>query len=300
MTAFNPERSVSVFAIPKPFEGHTDIIQRNAIMSWTRIFSPTQITLLGDDPGVAEVASEFGLRHIPDIKRNQNGTPLVDDMFLRATSVNEAAVQCYVNADIILMSDFVDAIARVERSGRPFLIVGRRWNLDLDYPWDFDQPDSDVRLRRLVQSSGKQFSKAGIDYFVFSEGLLDEIPPFAVGRTAWDNWLIFRARQKSAIVVDASEQVMAIHQNHAYQGFESARALWKSDEAKVNQELMGSGFRNLDDATHILTSEGVASAWTPTELLTHPLRLSGPLPALWGMRRLVARLRRWIVPTSGA
>jgi hypothetical protein len=284
-------KDISVFAIPKSFEGHADLIQRNAIKSWTKIFSPKQITLLGDDQGVADVASQFGLGHIPDINRNRNGTPLVDDMFAKAAKTSQASIYCYINADIILLTDFTRAITKVARSGRPFLMVGRRWNLDLDHLWNFDLPDSESTLMNLVKTKGEHFSKAGIDYFVFSNGLLDEIPPFAVGRTAWDNWLIFRAREKSAMVVDASDQVVAIHQNHGYSGFANAEALWKSEEARENQRLMHSGFRNLDDATHILKADGIRSAWTPVGLLGHPLRLTGLFPVLWRLRRFLSRVR---------
>ncbi len=28
---------ITIFAIPKPFKGHIDVIQRNAIQSWTKL-----------------------------------------------------------------------------------------------------------------------------------------------------------------------------------------------------------------------------------------------------------------------
>jgi hypothetical protein len=68
----------------------------------------------------------------------------------------------------------------------------------------------------------------GIDYFVFPKDLWGTIPPFALGRAYWDNWLLYAARRRRAVVVDATPVVLAVHQEHAYfdnqlQGAESRR-----------------------------------------------------------------------------
>ena len=62
---------LTIFAIPKAFKGHVDIIQRNALKSWTLLQPQCEIILCGDDPGVAEVAGDFGAEHLPDIERNK-------------------------------------------------------------------------------------------------------------------------------------------------------------------------------------------------------------------------------------
>ncbi len=66
---------LTLFAIPKAFRGHINTIQRNAIKSWTLLNPKPEIILLGDDEGTAEVAQEFGLIHIPEVDRNEYGTP---------------------------------------------------------------------------------------------------------------------------------------------------------------------------------------------------------------------------------
>src|ERR1700683_3208554 len=61
---------LTIFATPKKFDGHIGLIQRNAIASWIRMNPAPEVILFGTDPGTAEVAGEFGLRHVPSVKCN--------------------------------------------------------------------------------------------------------------------------------------------------------------------------------------------------------------------------------------
>jgi len=72
---------------------------------------------------------------------------------------------------------------------------------------------SSARASRILFFS---FVIIGLDYFIFPCGLFRDIPPFAVGRPAWDNWLVYKARSLGLPVIDATKMVTAIHQNHAY------------------------------------------------------------------------------------
>ncbi len=67
--------------LPRTFDGHIGVIQRNAIASWTRIKPTPEVILFGTEPGTAEAAAEYRLRHIPAVKCNEWGTPLVSDLF---------------------------------------------------------------------------------------------------------------------------------------------------------------------------------------------------------------------------
>src|SRR5262249_52353879 len=125
---------LTLFAIPKHFRGHFATIQRNAILSWTCLRPRPEIFLFGNEQGTAEIAGELGLRHIPDVARNEYGTPLVDDLFRRAEEQAGTPVLGYVNSDIILTSDFCTAIERIRAKYGHFLMVGRRWDLDWEHP----------------------------------------------------------------------------------------------------------------------------------------------------------------------
>jgi hypothetical protein len=88
------------------------------------------------------------------------------------------------------------------------------------------------------------------------------VPAFAVGRTIWDDWLIWKVIDSEKPVVDASLVVIAIHQNHDYSHHaQGKQGVWKGEEAKRNLELSGGydHLRNIADATEILGREGLRS-----------------------------------------
>jgi len=137
---------LTIFAMPKPFEGHIATIQRNAITSWTLLNPRPEIILFGEENGVSEIARELGLRHIPKVNRNEYGTPLLNDLFDSAQNLAVNSIVCYVNADIVLLSDFSAAVKQIV-SWRPrFLMIGRRWDVDITEPLNFSQAGWELPL----------------------------------------------------------------------------------------------------------------------------------------------------------
>ena len=251
---------LTVFSIPKAFRGHIGVIQTNAIQSWRRLGADCEIVLLGGEEGTTELAARCHLRHLPDVARNVYGTPLLHSIFQQAEAAATSSVLCYVNADIILMSDFLRAVRQVLKERWPALIIGRRWDVDLKTAWDFDQPGSEEKSRRYARTDGRRHAPYAMDYFVFPKGLWTGIPPFAIGRTLWDNWLVYRALGQGVPVVDASRAITAIHQQHDYAHAVSGEiGAWQGPEARRNLELLG-GIDNifdLRDAPLALTPHGI-------------------------------------------
>jgi hypothetical protein len=249
---------LTLFTVPKPFKGHIEVIQRNAIKSWLQLRPACEVILVGNEEGTAEVARGYGVRHLPDVARNEYGTPLLNDIFEKAQHSATHDLLCYVNADIILMGDFIKALQRVDSLRSRFLVVGQRWDLDVRDPLDFDA-NWEARLRARTVAEGTPHLMTGIDYFAFPCGFWNEIPPFAIGRTAWDNWLIYRARAIGSRVIDATNAVLVIHQNHDYSHSpQGADGVWKGPEARYNLVLAGgkSHLFSLLDATWVLTDRG--------------------------------------------
>jgi hypothetical protein len=278
---------LTIFAIPKPFRGHIAVIQRNAIRSWTLLRPACEIILMGNDDGTAELAAEFGLRHVPDIARNTFGTPLVSDLFKQAQQLSVRNLFCYVNSDIILMSDFMDALQRVVDQKSRFLLVGHRWNLDVREALEF-RPHWEAKLRGQVRKLGTLAGVTSIDFFVFPRGLLGDIPPFAIGRPAWDNWMLYRARSLSVPLIDATPVVIAVHQNHDYSHHPQGKVgLWNSDEALTNDKLAGGALHrfSLFDATYSLTPQKLRLTYDLEHLLRHCKTL--PILYPWLPIRLV-------------
>ena len=93
---------LTLFTAPKSFKGHYEIIQINAIQSWLHLRPECEIILLGNDEGTAEVASRFGVLHLPDIESNEYGTPLINSMFSKAQGVARYQLLCYINRQLYI------------------------------------------------------------------------------------------------------------------------------------------------------------------------------------------------------
>lgn len=251
---------LTIFSTPKPFEGHIAVIQRNAIQSWLLLSPDVEVMLIGDDPGTAETAREFGIRHVKQIERNETGAKYLSSIFTQAQDLACHPIVAYINCDIMLMSDFLRAVEQVSAWHDRFLIAGRRWEIDILKPWEFQTSNWEAGLRNHVVAHGKRRSQHAIDYFVFHRGMYRDIPPLVIGRFWWDHWLIWRARSTPVPVVDATAKVMAVHQNHDYAYHpQGLHGVWYGREASANRALAGNGrqLATLDEATHLLTNRGI-------------------------------------------
>ena len=284
---------LSIFSIPKPFRGHIGTIQRNAIQSWLQLSPPCEVILCGNDPGVAEAAAEYGVRHLPQVARNAYGTPLLDSAFELAQQVARERLIVYVNADIIFLSDLIASVRRV--TAQRFLMVGQRWDLDVNAPIDFKSDHWEQTLRRQTSSRGVLHPPAGSDYFIFPKGMMGEIPAFVVGRPGWDNWFIYRARALGIPVIDATGANTVIHQNHDYSHLQEDATVSNggSSDAYYNLKLFGdqAPLFTLYNATHLLTRHVLVRAWT----LAHFTHRWKALPILRPWTRPFVRYLDWVI-----
>lgn len=289
-----PGRVLTILTIPKPFVGRIGEIQRNALESWMGLGHGVQILLIGDEPGVADVARELGVQHVGGIERSERGTPRLDSAFAAAATVADFPLWSLVNADIILLEDFLPAVDRVARAFKKFVMIGEC--RDLTVPSRIRVRDAVVgeQLRRQAFQDGRLRGYAALDYFVFPRGSFDPLPPFLIGRANFDNWLVWRARSRGHPVVDATRSVVAIHQSHDYTHVAGGRdEAYSGEEATYNLHLAGvqnnptlrtDTFYSLDDATHRLHPRG-----RPVMYLGSKLRM-----------RARARSRGWVNEDYGA
>lgn len=278
---------LTLFTTAKPFtDARIAAIQRNACTSWTLLRPRPEIMLFGDEPGTAEVARDLGLRHMRRVARSPSGVPLLGDMFLQAEREAAHDLLCYVNADIILLDDFMAAVARLTAWRERWLLIGGRLDLDLCQPLDFDAPDWQARLAWQARLQGIPMTQ-GSDYFAFPRGLYPRVPPFAPGRTAWDNWLIWWPRQAGIPVIDATHRVTAVHQ-----GLNSSQVVGAtagSPDGRRNAALAGPWATSFTpaDADYELTLEGVRPRHLASRL--NRLEIAADL-ALRPVRRSLRRL----------
>ena len=230
---------LSLFTSPKPFnQPLIETIQRNAIESWTRLGPGVEVLMIGDEVGMVEVAQDLGVRHLTGVKKNAQGTPLISSIFSMAEREASHGLLIYTNADILLLDDFLPAVLRSADRFDRFMMVGQRWDLELDSQITFERGWASA-IRRQLETRGSLHPPAGSDYFVFPRGQFGTLPPFALGRAGWDNWMIFNARRLRIPVIDATQSITVVHQNHDYRHLEGGGPHYRLPESRVNVELGG-------------------------------------------------------------
>jgi hypothetical protein len=286
---------LTIFSAPKPFsDPHIATIQRNAIRSWRALGADVDVILVGEEQGLAQAARELGVRHMPQVARNEQGTPLVSSIFAAARENSTAAVLAYVNADIMLLPDLLPTTRRMAELADKFILVGQRWDLDVLEELDFSD-GWDVRLHQLIRSQGRVHAPAGSDYFIFPRECYQDIPNFAIGRAGWDNWMIYQARKQGWLAVDATRSITIVHQQHDYAHLPEGKSHRRVPETDENNRLAGgreiTRFSLLDVDRRLVAGKLSGRSWNAATLRraieTTPLlawnnyRLTGQITALF-------------------
>jgi len=248
---------MTLFSCPKPFGcHHTGVIQWNAIRSWTLLDPRPDIVLLGNEAGTEEICRELNIRHIGGVASTSDGLPLLDDLFRKAQATSAHEYMCYINADIILMQDFLGAIAALRQWKSKWVMIGARTDIEIHDRLNFQDPNWQEVLERRAKELGS-FMTSGTDYVVFPVGFYESMPDFVLGRTAFDNWLLWFAVHQGVPLVDATGQVRAVHQSHSF-ATDWAKVV-KSAEAARNRQLAGRWPLTYTpaDATHRIESGAV-------------------------------------------
>jgi hypothetical protein len=235
---------LTIFSAPKSFTNpHIATIQRNAIQSWTRLGDEVEVLLVGDEPGMADIAQDYNIRQLPQVQRNEQSTPLVSSIFDLACQASDSPLLMYTNADMLFLPNLLVSLHQVAQQAESFLIVGQRWDLAVTIILDFST-GWEQRLVDDIHSRGRLHGPSGSDFFIFPRTLLSgerafKMPEFAIGRAGWDNWMIFHARQQGWPVVDATPSITAIHQDHDYSHLPGGRPHYELPESNKNQQLAG-------------------------------------------------------------
>ncbi|MBA4319303.1 MAG: hypothetical protein C0412_12955 [Flavobacterium sp.] len=279
---------ITIFSIPKPFRGNINMIQRNAIRSWLKLSPECEVILFGDDEGVDKAVAEFGVLHIPKTEKTELGTPLLNSAFNLAQKLAKNDILVYINTDIILMSDFMLSIKRIEKP--LFLMSGQRWDVDIREEIKFEEAGWEEKLRQLIKKRGKLHGPSGMDYCVFPRNLpkIIQMPALVVGRPGWDNWLIYKIRSLGIPMIDATKIITIIHQNHDYSHSpygKKGRVI--GPETQRNLKLAGGliNMCSLRDADWTLTSQGF-------KIKPYPWRIFTKLSLFYPWRLILALKRK--------
>lgn len=233
---------ITFLTSPRPFRNSFDALQRMAIQSWLAAVPGCQVILMGDPPGAREAVRALGVTQCLDVATNAQATPLVNSILALGDRYAMHGWLCWVNSDITLDVDLVAATRALADCTRPF-VVGQRWDID---------PGADASTAVLHPPSG-------IDYVLYRRGTLPawDMPPFAIGKTAYDNWIVWAAMTRwQMTVIDATAAITAIHVNHEHPEYGDKTGLYASGERAENIRLaQATGcprWYGIDDAPWVL------------------------------------------------
>jgi hypothetical protein len=202
---------ITFFTHCRPFTGEFDDLQRRAVASWRAAVPGCEVITAGNmSPGLAD--------KVTWIQTNRSGTARVDGIFNAGNSLAGYDLLCEISSDIVLDGTFLPALEAIADIERPF-VVGQRHDQAADGTLTLHPPSA-------------------ADYFIFRRGTLGDIPPFAVGRNVYDQWLIWAALERWSLqVIDATEAITAVHINHSYPEYGSRELMVQSDERQENIRL---------------------------------------------------------------
>lgn len=243
---------VTIFSTPKPWCGHIETIQRNALVNWRGL--GYKVFLFGNEPGTKEAAEEFGCTFVPNVQRSPYGTPLIGPIFRNIQTMTDSRLLMYVNTDILFIDGLQKVVEFMSKGGPPSLVVGTRHNVFISDEVDFG--DMDEIAAMCVQS--KPHAGTGMDYFMFHKGMFTDMPNFILGRGFWDTWLPAKALKDGCHLIDSTDAIFAAHQNHDYSHLPTSapergfRDRWhsKGPETEINAKFRGNMCKSWQDATH--------------------------------------------------
>ena len=237
--------SFTIFACPRPFAGSGDP-QLRALRSWLALKSVPQVVLLGQDASLHDVAAAHGDRVTveSDVDRDFLGTPQFHSLVARALRAR-SDFSVFLNSDILLFDDFVEATLRLSERFSGFVATAARWDV-LEWPYTLGTGASlfeDAAHRAVlsddihayVRRNGSLHAYGGTDVWVWDNKHMPNgeplplhagvMPPFIYGRGKYDNWLNHEIeRTGTRPLVDISTAVTTVHVAHNYMHMSSGGA----------------------------------------------------------------------------
>lgn len=241
------EETFVLFLAPKPGLGN-DI--PDAIMSWrdqlVRING--KVVLLLNELNDIQLAHSFGFTTAP-VRVSEEGFPQLDSLLEVVATFNKSKLVGFCNSDLLPGPNFADAVSalvQLDVKHSPLRTVDSDLTAH-DNPksiegWlvvvsrvDFDDHPSD----------GHVFTDGGVDMWIWNNaqgsvvennifGFNSDIPPFALGRPWFDNWLTATAMQLGGrIVIDGTHKIQILHKIHKRLG---SLSNWEDFELLANDQ----------------------------------------------------------------
>lgn len=205
-----------------------------ALRSWLSVAPGVEVRLYGHADGAEEACNEIGVMYVPEVEVSPSGIPYFNSIVKHADRYAAYDIQVFLNCDIILTSSIARAVQAVPFPR--FLMAGQRVDLPEGVgitPNGCDWLTSVHDLARRGQAS--LHPPSGKDYFVFPRGLWEGMPPAVIGRAGYDDALLAFCLRREIPIVDATFDIVALHQGHNYAHVPGDRLeVWQGPDAMLN------------------------------------------------------------------
>lgn len=120
--------------------------------------------------------------------------------------------------------------------GTPAMVIGRRMNVDVKSV-DFYNLHLPSSVQQAAEQHGKLHNADAEDYFFIRRNLFPwhRVPDIAIGRKAYDNFIVATGIMNNVSVVDATETLTALHQTDD----DGNRAGHSNPENDINVRAIG-------------------------------------------------------------
>ena len=175
----------------------------------------------GDCSGVRQHYAHVRCSELqPWMKSFQFRMPYMDALLKRARRMARGTHLLYINMDIILLGDIVEAV-RCSEDANPLPHIflasyARAFMAKRNYDLGNDE-DRDQFEKRAAQAERYPAPGYAAEYFIVDKHspLISRFPPLLVGRRAWDNVALQMAATHPLIAaIDVSELIEPIHLHH--------------------------------------------------------------------------------------
>ena len=176
-----------------------------------------------------DLKPEIWLYMDENVETNEYHTPLLRSLLASVQKKCPLNVPfiAYVNADILFeKKSLIQTLQSLKMHTHDLLIVGQRRN----------SMASNITQKNIKTVPSQLFQSDAQDYFIFSRisRALDTMPPYVMGRRAYDNGIVDWAYHNTDTLVDATRTIWAVHQTSEDGNYAGHSPLNQDKEHNIN------------------------------------------------------------------
>lgn len=233
--------------------------EKNSLLSWTKLDCVNEIVVY------TSLETSQILEHPKVVVRTYPkelkplDPPSIKDLFLDAIEKTQNQYLCYINSDIIFLSDFCETFKNIkDKYDKPFQMVGKRRDWENHYDLDILNL-SDEQIKEKVGHMPLRNTEH-CDYFAFDRKVYADLndkgffPNFFIARGSFDRCMLWLPRQLGYDSIDCSEAIYVIHHEEGgdIRGpyMSSRPSFWP--QLKENEKLLAEAMRKFNQSTHVI------------------------------------------------